>query len=273
MKTAVLAVNHPGIGKAFLPFAESLLNQTDLDFTLLLGNDNCDKEKLEGLPSNISVDHFDLSGMSISENRFYLINKAISLGFELLIFADCDDYFSSNRVSKTKELLENKEKTILVNEITLVDDNGILLIQDYFSPQLNDYSNLPDLKCFNFAGLSNTALSTNGLSLPPLPPNNLKPLDWYFFSYLMETGWKLSWTQDIITYYRQHSNNSVGIGNWSKESEQDTKNQRHLLYTALQNLGFGNYSSLIEANNNTMNKDCKDVDKNPFWWELPKIEI
>ena len=62
------------------------------------------------------------------------MNLAKQKEYKYVILADSDDFFSANRVQKTKDLLSKYE--IVANEFDLVNINGEELVTNYISHRL-----------------------------------------------------------------------------------------------------------------------------------------
>ena len=144
-----------------------------------------------------------------SKNRQHGINYCIDNNYEILIFGDSDDYFDKNRIDKSIELL--KEFDIVVNDLSLFDENGIYE-SEYLSHRLDnlDVVDLAFIKDKNIFGLSNTAIRLENIS-QVLFDDEIIAVDWYFFKVLLKQGLKAVFTNEIVTYYRQYDNNIIGL--------------------------------------------------------------
>lgn len=46
-------------------------------------------------------------------------------------------------------------------------------------------------------------------------PANLKIVDWYFYTLLLREGLKVKYIPSSLTFYRQHADNLIGIGEFT----------------------------------------------------------
>lgn len=268
MNLCYLSVLHPGSKPYFHDFINSLCNQSDKNFTLYLGLDNCKCSILEtDLPFRLVCK--DVSGIPIIDNRYALIQEILEIGFEYLIFGDSDDLVSENKVEKTKEILAGKSNTLLINENSLIDQNGHIIKEKYYSNRSTDPIRDFEIDFYNYIGMSNTAMTLKTISLPPKPPASMQILDWYFFTWLILNNWETCWNSEIITYYRQHHINT-GIGENDPLNFQNTIKQRDIHYRALRSLNPTKYDRLIEMNLNSLNSEPNN--KNALWFENPPIK-
>ena len=189
-------------------FFNSLKKQTYKKFDIIIVNDgykNFNKIKQEFKELNIIE---LLYSNTPAKNREYGINFVIDNQYDVLIFGDSDDYFSSNRVEKCLEKLE--KYSVIVNDVTLFDDNSILC-ENYFSHRLEnnfifDYEFLKDK---NICGLSNTAINVDILGKIEIP-SDIVAVDWYLYKKLLKK-YKAIFTNETITFYRQYENNTLGL--------------------------------------------------------------
>lgn len=208
-KVAFFTVVHPQNEKFLLPFLNSLNNQTYKEFDLVVVNDGLKNfnqfinefSKLNFIELNSSYSHI--------KNREIGINYCIKKKYNFLIFGDSDDYFNSNRIETSIKLL--KKNDIIINDLSTFNENGVIE-NKYFSNRLKNYQkiNFNFIEDKNIFGLSNTSLCLN--NLPELEfPNNIIALDWYIFSMFLIKGKKAIFTNDTLSFYRQHKKNFVGL--------------------------------------------------------------
>lgn len=207
--TAFITTIFPASRKFLPEFLKSLLNQTEKDFDLLVFNDGItDFELLKEEFFELNILEYKVN-YTPAVNREYAIKKAMELGYLHLIFGDSDDYFSGNRVDDALKALTNYD--IVVNDITIIADQ--IIQENYFTSIIaaNPF-NLKRLINSNVAGLSNTAVNT---CIVPENINFNKELiavDWFFFSIVLaNANVEAYFTNDSVTYYRQHNLNTVGM--------------------------------------------------------------
>lgn len=214
MKIAFLTTVFPMKEEFLEDFFNSLENQTYKNFDLVVVNDNYDdfktiKKKYKAL-NIIEIKYSN----TFAKNREFGINWCKKNNYDILIFGDSDDYFSKNRVEKSIEVL--KKYNIIVNDLTLFNKDGIV-VDKYFSQRIKnktliDYKFIEDKNIF---GLSNTAINLHILDNKVKFPKNIVAVDWYFFKKLLKK-YSALFTNEIITYYRQYENNTLGLKNDGK---------------------------------------------------------
>ena len=108
MKTCLATV----IYKQAQPYLQDLLdsvdNQSDKDFDLLIINDNYTLEELAQLPLPENAVVVDLSSQhpSIVETRIEMLKAAKKSGYDLAVLIDADDMASKGRIEAYKKAAE-----------------------------------------------------------------------------------------------------------------------------------------------------------------------
>jgi len=210
MKTvAFLTTIFPMKEQFLIDFFDSLSRQTYDKFDVIVVNDGYDnfydvKMKYQNL-SIIELPYSDTP----AKNREYGINYCIDNKFDILIFGDSDDYFSNNRITKSVKLLSDHE--IVVNDLTTFDKTGIIQ-HKYISTRVKNNSiiNYSFIKDKNIFGMTNTAINLNILDKVKFD-DSLVAVDWLMFKDLLKLGHKAIFTNEIISYYRQYSDNTIGL--------------------------------------------------------------
>ena len=206
---AFLTTIFPMEGQFLIDFFDSLSGQTYDNFDVIVVNDGYDnfydvKMKYQNL-SIIELPYSDTP----AKNREYGINYCIEHKYDILIFGDSDDYFSNNRITKSVELLSSHD--IVVNDLTTFDTTGILH-DKYISNRVenNLIINYSFIKDKNIFGMTNTAINLNILDKVKFD-DSLVAVDWLMFKDLLKLAHKAIFTNEIISYYRQHSENTIGL--------------------------------------------------------------
>ena len=191
-------------------FFDSLKNQTFKDFDVIVVNDGYEKfdvikKKYEQYLNIIEIKYSNTP----AKHREQGVNFCIESHYEILIFGDSDDYFADNRVEKSIQLLKRNE--IVFNDLNLFDNRGVYE-EKYISNRLNNYDviDFQFLKDKNVLGMSNTALKLKNISKVTFDPK-ITAVDWFFFKSLLSKGLKAIFTNETVSYYRQHGNNLVGL--------------------------------------------------------------
>jgi len=274
IKTAFCSVIFPANVIYFKDFLDSLEQQTDLSFILLLFNDGIENLDDHLKKTCLKYKIINVKG-SISETRTQLFDYLKESHYENIIFGDTDDYFSSNRVEVCKQWLEKVD--IIANDLILVSSDKTQLTGLFWEnrPELKETISIESIKNYNFLGLGNTAINKNVLPNQIEFDSNLVALDWYFFSLLLKKNWKVEFTSQSVVYYRQHNANIIGRKEMTFEDFKKGFNVKlnHYISLAKINSDFQelalNYSSIgdtvseINYKNSLQNSKIK----NPFWWE------
>jgi hypothetical protein len=251
-------------------FFQSLQYQTYKEFDVVVLNDGYDKfEKLKRHYTNLSFVEIKYRNTP-AKNREYAINFIKDNGYEVIVFADSDDYMANNRVQITVELLSDNE--IVVNDLSLFS-NGNVYSENYLSNRLenNRIISINDIRERNFLGLSNTALRVNILDNISFS-EELIAVDWYLYSLLLINGKRAVFTNETVTYYRQYPGNTVGLGKVTEEAVKREIEIKKMHYLCLSDIDE-TYDVLLlkiktlKANISSLDEFNKLVEY-PFWWEL-----
>jgi len=193
-------------------FIKSVNQQTDLDFEVIIINDNLPilpeilnqlQVAYEVIPSKIPLNIFSL--------RKQLIQEAYIRSIHLLILADMDDVMDSQRVYQTKKAY-TPQISFFYNEIYVLGG------QAYFKGKLpKEVTSVQVILQSNFLGLSNTALNLPkvGQCVAKLKEATTEVFDWYLYTHLLLNGHAGRLVQKTRTYYRLYQNN---LGQLSKAS-------------------------------------------------------
>lgn len=211
-QTAILTTVFPAVEKYLPTFLNSINQQTNQHFDLIVVNDGI--TELNIINNYLPKERYILlpPSKTFVENRLILMNFAQKEQYQYIIFADADDLLSENRVKITTSLLKNH--SIVANDVDLMNENGELFLSNYFSQSIENNKEF-DYTFFqnkNFVGLGNTAIQTQILPSPIELPPTLKMPDWYFFYTLMRRNQQsVFFTNQAKTLYRQHSENLIGL--------------------------------------------------------------
>lgn len=265
MKTAFLTTIFPMNEQYLYDFFDSLKNQICQNFDVIVVNDGY--KEFEEIKSayNQALNIIELQYSNApAKNREHGINYCIDSGYDVLVFGDSDDYFEENRVQKSLELL--KENDIIVNDLSLFDESGVYE-EKYLSHRLENLEivNFEFIKDKNIFGLSNTAIKLKDISKVTIP-DDLIAVDWYIFSILLLKNKKAIFTNETVSYYRQHQQNTVGLKKIDKESFEKGIDVKQKHYEAL-NQTNEQFDSELDRLSTLKFCDVKQI-KHPLWWEL-----
>jgi len=210
-KVAFLTTVFPMKEKYMHDFLNSVANQTYKNFDLIVVNDGFENfHHLRNHYKSLSIIELHYSSTP-ALNRAYGINFILKQGYDIIVFGDSDDYFANNRVALSVERLKSAD--IIVNDLSLVDEDKNLLERLYISHRVHNNSiiDYDFLKDKNICGLSNTALKTTLFEEKVDFPSTLVAVDWYLYRSLLAKGYKALFTNETETFYRQYGNNTLGL--------------------------------------------------------------
>jgi glycosyltransferase involved in cell wall biosynthesis len=210
---AVIGVVYPAVKKYLYEYLESLENQSNNKFDLLLANDGLTntEEYLKHYPTLKVILH-KLTG-SITEIRIQIIQLALEAGYKKIIFTDCDDTIAINRIEVTEELLDYDP--IIFNDLNVTNESGVVKEKNYFSNRLKDKSliNSNDFLHCNMMGLSNAATTNIVLSkiINNIKNRTIIAFDWLLWTYAINNGYQAKFTNSTTTNYRVYPKNIAGL--------------------------------------------------------------
>ncbi|MEZ4838947.1 hypothetical protein [Flavobacterium sp.] len=273
--TAFCSVIFPGNLIYLDDFLCSLENQTDTSFDLLLFNDGVKELENYLINRKLSFKIINAIGGTIGEVRTFLFSYLKQSEYKLFIFGDTDDYFSANRVEDCKKKLD--EVDILANDLILVNNEKNEISGPYWvnRPELKNTISLNSIKKYNFLGLGNTAIRKE-----IIPENihfepQLIAIDWYFYSIVLKNNWKVRFSFDSFTYYRQHNTNIIGRKKLSFEEYVKGFNIKlnHYISLAKESHDFADLALQYKEFKDKISEDSYKEKteriniQNPFWWE------
>lgn len=251
-------------------FFESLENQTDTGFDILLINDNIiqsdaiDVYKKKFDKRFVIIDRTD-SEMKIHELRIELLKQAKKLGYDLLVLCDCDDKCEENRIQQIKEQYDNKY-SFFYN--MLKDFNGNLI----WNSVPTETVSIEQIIQENYLGLTNTTVVMKDYSdefIDSLYQGNANIFDWYLFSRMLLNGKIGKRIDETYTYYRLYRNNLAGVDS-GKQEEIDKEIRIKLEHYKSLEKYDSNYSELIKIYEKKQESNChvRENKNNHFWWGI-----
>ena len=279
MNTVVFSVIYPQAEQYFLTFLESLSNQTDKNFELFLLNDGCGDIDRYLHKVDISVKVKSITGLpaSLRKQGIAWVKRE---KFDMIIFADSDDYFAEDRVELAKSTLD--ENDIMVNELVLFGKNipiPVSLLSQHYKNL--DFLSANHLKHCNCMGLSNTAIRINKIT-PFIAkiPDSIVSFDWALFALCLHEGAKAIINTKTTTYYRQYGYNiaspfmiedeQIMRGVFVKRNHYRLLAQFYNEYDQLADL-YGCLSDKLQSCGSLREQYFDAVKKNsspfPLWWE------
>ena len=212
--TAILTVNFPGAEKYHKDYFNSLSEQSDSDFDLILINDNARMPEYP-LPnySDLSIS----SKKSFAEIRNIGLKYCLDNGYTNLIFSDIDDELGNDRIEKSKLNLANHP--VIFNDLTLINEDSEIIKRSYISGFCSeDFLAFDDILDRNVMGLTNSGINLLQVRIPNIP-DDIVAIDWFLFSSILLQGIEAKFVRETVTYYRQDENNTVGMTNSINEKK------------------------------------------------------
>lgn len=263
-KYAFVTFVYKGVEKYLPIFFESLSQQTDIDFDLVIHNDG-----IEELNSLIQINNLHVyiisSGINdLFQNRLWTFNYCRDKGYSHIILGDSDDFFDCNRVHVVKKFLHTFD--IVINDISLINIEGRIYEERIFSRRLYNQSiiSFENILKHNFIGFTNSAFSVEVLKNIQFSDIRSKIVDWVFYSILLRNGYSAIFTTETFSIYRQHENNIAEL----KYSDEERSEKNQSLLTQV----IEEKNKILESINYKDSKhskidNCK-IRKINFWWEF-----
>lgn len=273
-EVVVFSVIYPSAIHYISEFRGCLDRQTFRNFDVLIVNDGCDKDFIINSFTNYRINVISTS-TTPAKNREMGLKTAFESGYKYLIFCDIDDWFHPFRFEISMSYLRRYD--IVVNNLNIVLDDRTMICKSYFSYTLKDETLIDNdyIANKNIFGLSNTAIRLQTKSLIEIP-ENLKIVDWYFFSLCLERGLTAIYCDKALTDYRQHSNNLIGVDNFTLDLfkrmlKLKIEHYKYMvkLYPKYQDL-LDNTMSLMSYNDNQLHDIIvknSTINNHPLWWE------
>jgi len=267
-KVAFLTTIFP-ISKTYLfDFFNSIQKQTCKNFDVIVINDSYEGfDKIEQAFTDLNIIELNYSGTP-AKNREYGINYVIYSGYDILIFGDCDDYFSENRVEESIDLLGVSD--IVINDLSLFYEAG-MLEQNYLSNRLANKEQIGSkfIEDKNVFGFTNTAVNVNSIK-NVIFDSSLIAVDWFFYATLLNQGLKAVFTNGCISYYRQHECSLVGLGRLTISSLDIGIAVKMNHYKNIESLNYlyDEMYQLSKMDSNSVYLKLMEYPINhPLWWE------
>lgn len=278
----VFTVVYPSMEKWIPQFTESLMKQDFKAFDLVIVNDGLSLGQLQLLDELFNCTILSSFG-SIVKNRNEGFARVLNSGYRYVVFADADDLMEENRISHSKELLGHSD--IVVNDLKIIDSQGENILDKYLSRRLGNLKRIHsnEILDYNFMGLGNSSARVQILKDITIP-DDVKVVDWYLFTILLNQGHNAVFTSSTSTLYRQHHSNLVGFHYPDENNIMSLAEQKYLHYLHLQKHSQHHHKRFIEFTNLlTKLKDPvfrrryleeinDQMPESPFWYESIKPE-
>ncbi|MBT8298000.1 MAG: glycosyltransferase [Maribacter sp.] len=284
-ETVVAAVIFPANLSFFGDFVSSLQNQSCRNFDLLLLNDGCQPGDIEKalIPSSFQNEIVSAIDGSPAQIRGQLIEILKNSDYDIIIFGDTDDFFSSNRLEQCIKAIKENKWDIVFNDLTVVSkESTIIRPQIWHDRKETNEVDLDFLLRCNALGLGNTAIRKSLLDFELKLDPDIPAFDWIFYIQIFKSNktLKCGFLKDVTTCYRQHSQNILGISDgYSRERlEFLAKTKENVLQFAVQ-LGIPEANEQLDdlntfcntyfANDKLLKEKIRSLNthKDLFWFE------
>ena len=204
-------------GKFLEEQMDSILLQDYCNISILIRDDGSSDDTISIL-KNIQgeTDYIDIIfGDNIGiVNSFFMLVQNSDANAQYFAFADQDDYWKTNKISRAIEMLSSIPchiPALYCSDYTLVDDrleplpykrNGIKIVPNYRNAMIENIATGCTIVINRAA--RNELLRTN--------TTNIIMHDWWMYLLVAATGQVIYDTNKSILY-RQHGNNAIGIDN------------------------------------------------------------
>lgn len=264
-EAAVVIFIYEKADKYFDDLIYSLNRQTTKNFEVLIFNDNVRKPKERFKNLLVPYKIYEINEDCPAGIRFKALKILSGLTYESYIFQDCDDCLSDNRVEVVNGILQNFN--LVVNDLDIIDEHSIKIQQKIWNNrfQQSKIFNYLDIENYNFVGFGNTSLSRCLLNfLPSISTSNLVATDWVVFYFILKESKECGYfTSNCSTFYRQHSNNSIGIADESKVQDIIEVRRKHYKLVGLED-------KINEHEESEFYLPEHHLHEYPFWWELKR---
>lgn len=264
-KTVVVSYLYPGGMKYVDTFVQTIANQDYREFDVLLFLDDVVDKDMQNIKT------ISISGNSPTQIRFKSIEILKKMNYQNIIFCDIDDTFSANRIRVNEYYLE--QYPVVCNDLNIMSSDDIVINTNIWSKRLGsefvfDKNFLIDK---NIVGFGNTGIKRELLQNKIVESELPIAADWFIFNQLLDEDTKCVFTNKCQTNYRQHNNNTAGLGNYSKDQILKKIQAKRAHYQALIEIGNREYMDILNRTNylisNINNFTFIQPDNELFWWE------
>ena len=261
-KTCVVAFVYPGITNKFKRFLNSLDEQTNQNFDVVIFSNNLKNFNIANKKYKIKIIKLN---SEIIKSRFEMIKHLKKTNYQNIIFQDADDTMSANRMEIINK--ELKKNYVVVNDLDIIFKKK--KIKNYFSKRIQNKATLSakDIINYNFMGMSNTAIRKKCLEKISVPKRfNVKIFDWYFWTVIL-SKYKARFTNSTSTQYFVRLNSPTCLPiNRSVKVIKKIKLIIKIHKKTIKELVKNKFIKNIENFNKS--KKINNYKKNNFWWEL-----
>ena len=207
---------------------DSILRQTYKNIKIYISDDNSPNPRVaeilrqyKELDKRIEL-YIQPKNLGYNKNFEFLLNQSKA---NYIMFSDHDDIWHKDKVEKSLNKLKEKEVDMVYCNCRQVDEDGIVLHDDYFKyknvPLVNVKSKLAISRC---VGIGCSQIITKSVRDKMIPfKKNFVAHDW-LAAFIANEGKGMCYIKEPLFDYRLHSSNVFGgrslnqnLGRWKKE--------------------------------------------------------
>lgn len=197
---------------------ESILSQTYKNFNLIISDDASTDKTLEILKQyeqkdNRIIVYSQEKNLGIVENFEFLLKKVEN---EFFMLADQDDIWDVDKVEISYDKMEAENADLVYSNLAVVDKNLNILSNSYwklkgFDKKVKKYNNFESLYLNNYiTGCTMLCKSKWIDKILPLPKESEFVIHDYWIALIVSMNGRLSFIEQPLIKYRQHTDNIIG---------------------------------------------------------------
>lgn len=226
MKIDILMATYNG-EKYLKEQIDSILNQTDQDFRLLISDDCSDDNTRQILNEYVEKDSrvvvfLQAKNLGVVKNFEFLMEKVEN---EAFMFSDQDDIWQKDKIEKSVKKMEETACDLVYSDLEVVNQELEILYKSYwklkgFIKKVKKYNNFQSLYLNNYITGSTMLVKSKWLEkILPLPHKSNYILHDYWTALIVSKFGKMAYLKEPHVKYRQHVDNKIGSKKKSNEIE------------------------------------------------------
>lgn len=204
---------------------DSILNQTYSNFRLIISDDcSTDKtidilKKYESKDKRIKV-YYQNKNLGCVKNFEFLLSKVEN---DVYALSDQDDIWLSEKIEKSLENMKSNNSDLVFGDLKLIDENGKTISNSFWRSKgfykkiKKDIDNKGLLLNNYVTGCTILSKKSFLKDILPLPYNTKYLIHDYWIAIVVCLKGRISYIEEPLILYRQHSSNQVGYKTKSKE--------------------------------------------------------
>ena len=198
---------------------DSIINQTESDWRLVINDDGSNTEIFEHIKSVASTDN-RISVFSNDENLGFYYNfeaclNRIHYQFEYIALADQDDEWYPTKLQIL--LQEINSNQLIYNDMEIIGTDNSIISESFWKHRTNHYTNLSALFLANTVTGSASLFKSSLLSkILPLPSRIGNAFHDHWIGLVAASSNGLKYLDEVQQSYIQHGNNVTGYGRFKE---------------------------------------------------------